>query len=370
MADRIANWLVSRQDPNDGGITGGLNSDGSERLWTSTEHNLDAYFALKLYSVVTSNSFYLDKANRCKGWLLNVGWNAAEKRFNTGENDPSKFALREDKDRLIGPGVFDMKASAAVMMELLHEIDAKKLSSRVMFQFVPEEEIGGHEGTGYLVKKGYTGSFVICCEPTHLKISVQSKGAIFIKGMVRGRAAHGSRPWLGDNAILKALRLYQDLQTLPYLKASSELFKCGTANLTKIIGGDSINKVPDWCEIYLDCRYLPGQREEEVLDQIASVFNRHEATHEIIRSAHPVVTPVDHDAVLKLHTICKKYEPTSVIFGQDGTSDAHFFSPLGIPGIEFGPTGGGQHSTEEYVEYSKLLIYKKVLKEFIENYGR
>lgn len=91
MADRLANWLISRQDPADGGITGGLNTNGSERLWTSTEHNLDAYFALKLYSVVANNSFYLDKANRCKDWLLNVGWNAAEQRFNTGENDPSKF---------------------------------------------------------------------------------------------------------------------------------------------------------------------------------------------------------------------------------------------------------------------------------------
>lgn len=91
MADRIASWLIARQDPNDGGITGGLNSNGSERLWTSTEHNLDAYFAFKLYSIVTNNSFYLDVANRCRAWLLNVGWNAAENRFNTGENDPSKF---------------------------------------------------------------------------------------------------------------------------------------------------------------------------------------------------------------------------------------------------------------------------------------
>jgi len=91
MADRIASWLIARQDPADGGITGGLNSNGSERLWTSTEHNLDIYFALKLYGVVTNNAYYLDKANRCKDWLLNVGWNSAENRFNTGENDPSKF---------------------------------------------------------------------------------------------------------------------------------------------------------------------------------------------------------------------------------------------------------------------------------------
>ncbi|MFH1857932.1 MAG: hypothetical protein ABH845_03395, partial [Candidatus Omnitrophota bacterium] len=91
MANRLANWLMARQDPADGGITGGINPNGSVRTWTSTEHNIDAYFAFKLYRVVTDNPVHLNTAHQCRDWLLNVAWNDAEQRFNTGENDPSRY---------------------------------------------------------------------------------------------------------------------------------------------------------------------------------------------------------------------------------------------------------------------------------------
>ncbi|MBI2082866.1 MAG: M20/M25/M40 family metallo-hydrolase [Deltaproteobacteria bacterium] len=286
------------------------------------------------------------------------------------ENDPGKFMLREEGDRLIGPGIFDMKASAAVFMEILSELDLSKLKNRIMFQFVPDEEVGGKEGTGHLAQKGYKGDFIVCCEPTNLKISVQSKGAVFLKVAVRGKASHGSRPWLGDNAILKAIRIYEDLQKLPYISQSSELFKCASANLTKIAGGDSVNKTPDLCEMTLDVRHLPGQDLREVKRQIAEVMQRYGAAMEEIRSSPPVVTSLQNPHVQQLYKICRKRYPDCILFGQDGSSDARYYTPLGIPGIEFGPVGGGQHSAEEYVEFSKLLIYKDVLKEFILNFGR
>lgn len=285
------------------------------------------------------------------------------------ENDPKKFSLKEEGDRLIGPGIFDMKGSAAVIMELLKEIDRTKLKGKIMVQFVPDEEVGGDKGTGYLARKGYTGDFIVCCEPTHLNISVQSKGVYFAKVPLKGRAAHGSRPWLGDNAILKSFRLYDELQKLPFLKESSPLFKMATINLTKIQGGDSINKVPDHCEISLDIRYLPEQDRREVLRQIQSVCQQFETEAKILSEADPVVTPIDHPLVQQLHKICLKHDPKVILFGQDGSSDARFYTPLGVPGIEFGPAGGGQHSADEFIDYPKLLLYKEMLREFILSFG-
>lgn len=284
------------------------------------------------------------------------------------QNDPKKFEMREEGDRLIGPAIFDMKGSIAVLMELLAELHATPLQSRVMVQFVSDEETGGHRGTAFLAKNGYQGDFLICCEPTHLKISVQSKGAFFVKISVTGKAAHGSRPWLGENAILKGIKLYEALQQLPFISASSPLFKCATVHLTKIEGGDSLNKVPDSCRLYLDCRYLPGQKFTDVMEQLQGVCRRYEAKLELIRHQDAVVTPLNHPTVEQLHTVCKRHFPETTLFGQDGSSDAHFYTPLGIPGIEFGPAGGGQHSTEEFIEYPKLLLYKKILKEFILNF--
>ncbi len=115
MGDRVASWLLARQDPSDGGITGGINSNGTERAWTSTEHNVDAYFAFKLYYTVTGNSLYLDAANRCKDWLLNVGWNAAESRFNTGENDPSVFLDAQSLGALFMKDIGDSQKQNALL---------------------------------------------------------------------------------------------------------------------------------------------------------------------------------------------------------------------------------------------------------------
>lgn len=89
MAEHAASWLMTRQDT-DGGIKGGKNADGSERSWTSTEHNVDSYFAFQLLYALTSDGRYSGAMSGCKSWLLNVGWNSAEGRFNRGENDPFK----------------------------------------------------------------------------------------------------------------------------------------------------------------------------------------------------------------------------------------------------------------------------------------
>ncbi|MBI2981205.1 MAG: M20/M25/M40 family metallo-hydrolase [Deltaproteobacteria bacterium] len=359
---------------------------------------MDSYPIKKiLRDLVAFKSYTVDECNRCIDYihatlrernipceiLVNKGMKILVVTVGQGkrclmlnahidvvQNDPAKFTLREEGDRLIGPGIFDMKASAAVFMEILGEIDFSRLTSRVMFQFVPDEEVGGEEGTGYLAGKGYTGDFLICCEPTNLKISVQSKGACFLTITVEGKASHGSRPWLGENAILKAVQLYQELQKLPYISQSSELFKCASVNLTKIEGGDSVNKTPDHCRMTLDVRYLPEQEGDEVMGQIQTVADRYGATLGEIRASDPIVTRLDNQDVQHLHRICRKQYPDCILFGQDGSSDARFYTPLGVPGIEFGPTGGGQHSAEEYIEFPKLLIYKDVLKEFIINFGR
>lgn len=281
------------------------------------------------------------------------------------KNDPDRFHLRREGDRLIGPGVLDMKASVAVLMKLLTELKSEGPKCRLMVQFVPDEESGGRRGTGFLAQSGFGGDFIICCEPTDLNLSVQCKGVFFSKIVVRGKVAHGARPWLGKNAIVAAMQLYEELQGLPFLAAKSPYFRGATAQVTRIQGGETLNRIPDSSEICLDVRYLPGQTFEEVAGQIQEVCKRHGAVFELIRQKKPIVTPEDHPVVQKLHRLCKKHEPGTVLFGQDGTSDIYYYASLGVPGIEFGPAGGGQHSIEEYVDYRRLSTYKQILKEFV-----
>ena len=88
-------------------------------------------------------------------------------------------------------------------------------------------------------------------------------------------AAHGSTPWLGDNAILKAhRRLPARSRRCPFSRESSELFDRPSINLARIVGGDAFNKVPDRCRMDVDIRFLPGQDPEEILRAGRSIAGR------------------------------------------------------------------------------------------------
>ena len=88
---------------------------------------------------------------------------------------------------------------------------------------------------------------------------------------VHGRAAHGSTPWLGDNAVLKAIDVFRRIESLPFSRESSEMFDRPSINLGRIQGGDALNKVPDLCTMVVDIRYLPNQDPGDILEQIRSI---------------------------------------------------------------------------------------------------
>lgn len=279
------------------------------------------------------------------------------------QSDPSFFSMKEEDGRWIGPGIFDMKASVAVLMKLLVDLREKKLPYPIMAQFVPDEEVGGQLGTAYLVEKGYVGDFVICLEPTQLNISVQSKGVLWIEANFSGKANHASRPWLADNAVEKAFACYEALRQLPVFSRSGRLFKQGSVALTLISGGDSRNTIPDHCRVTFDMRYLPEQSREEITAAVSPLFERYDARWHELTHGFPVVTSPDNGSVTHLHRVTKAKWRDSAIIGQDGSSDARFFTPLGVAGIEFGPVGGNQHRPDEYIDVNALELFDKILME-------
>src|SRR5205807_7133486 len=123
-------------------------------------------------------------------------------------------------------------------------------------------------------------------EPTDLRIGGEAKGVLAMRIEVRGRSTHSSTPWLGDNAILKALDVFRAIESLPYSRESSEMFDRPSINLGRISGGDALNKVPDQCTMAVDVRYLPGQDPAEILEQVRRIPEI-EVTRTFI---HPPVT--------------------------------------------------------------------------------
>src|SRR5688572_21553989 len=177
-----------------------------------------------------------------------------------------QFSPAVEGDRLIGRGAYDMKGAAAAMMLALADLRDQQ-GLRVRLALVPDEETEEEfdRGSDVLVDQGLGGDFAITGEPTDMLIGVAAKGVLALRIVVKGRAAHGSTPWEGDNAITKAYSIFRGIESLPFARQSSELFDRPSINLGRILGGDALNKVPDTCLADVDIRYLPGQDPGEIL---------------------------------------------------------------------------------------------------------
>jgi succinyl-diaminopimelate desuccinylase len=274
-----------------------------------------------------------------------------------------QFEPRVDGDRLIGRGAYDMKGAAAAMMLAVNDLrDQDRV--RVRFAIVPDEESEDEDyrGTDKLVDNDLGGDFAITGEPTDMHVGVAAKGVLAVRLQISGRAAHGSTPWEGDNAILKAFSVFRNIESLPFSRESSELFDRPSINLGRILGGDALNKVPDTCVIDVDIRYLPEQDRHEILSQIEELDDA-----SVLSTFTRPPVEVDRESGF-VKALCAAAQPhhegevTGV--GRDGASDAISFLRVGVPAVEFGPLGAGHHGTDEWVSISSLAAYRRTLVDF------
>jgi len=279
---------------------------------------------------------------------------------------PEQFVARVDGDRLFGRGAYDMKGGLAGMMCAFRDL-ARQEAVRVHFVCVCDEESEETEqrGSDHLVERGYLGDFAITGEPTDLHIGIQAKGVLAMRLEVSGTAAHGSTPWIGDNAVLKAYDVFRQIESLPFTRESSELFDRPSINLGRIYGGDALNKVPDLCVIDVDVRYLPGQDPAEIKAAIEELPDTH--VTKVFHRQPAIVSRADPFVQALGEAISRVCAPTSqrLSVGRDGASDAISFIEAGVPAVECGPVGGGHHGPEEWVSIRSLGQYREALMEFV-----
>ena len=279
---------------------------------------------------------------------------------------PEQFQPQIDGDRLVGRGAYDMKGGLAAMMCALKDLERQD-RVRVRLVCVPDEESEelDERSTDAVVDGGLGGDFAITGEPTDMHIGVEAKGVLAMRIVVHGRAAHSSTPWLGVNAVLKAIDVFRAIESLPFSRESSEMFDRPSINLGRIQGGDALNKVPDECTMAVDVRYLPGQDPAEILTQVRAIEGI-DVTRTFI---HPPVTVSRSDPYVRaLREAVGRSSPggeTVMSVGRDGASDAAAFIEAGIPAVEFGPTGSGHHGPEEWVSVSSLARYRRALADFV-----
>ena len=276
---------------------------------------------------------------------------------------PEQFQPRSEGDRLYGRGAYDMKGGLAAMMCAAHDLTEQQ-DVRVRLVIVPDEESEDIEvrSSDDLVRRGYVGDFAITGEPTDLHIGIQAKGVLAARIVVNGRAAHGSTPWLGDNAIVKAVDVFRRIESMPFSRESSEMFDRPSINLGRIVGGDAPNKVPDACVMDIDIRYLPNQDPGDILEEVRAIPDIEVKRTFVFPPAH--VSRTNPYVRVLGETVGPLTDGASVSVGRDGASDAVSYLRAGIPAVEFGPSGAGHHGPEEWVSIESLARYRELLVAF------
>ena len=188
------------------------------------------------------------------------------------------FCAEIHDGRLHGRGTVDMKTGLCTGIyatDLLGRLDLPWRGT-VTVTAVADEEVGGEKGIRYLLDQGLVEADMgINCEATNLdRVDIAHKGILRSSVTITGRAIHGSRPWLGINAVDKAVDVLSALRPLQRELDGRRHHLCGRPSLLvgTINGGTVVNMVPSRCEIGLDRRIVPGETHEGALAEIRQVL--------------------------------------------------------------------------------------------------
>src|SRR5919201_119723 len=165
---------------------------------------------------------------------------------------PTPHTPRMGGDRLYGRGAYDMKGGVAAALIACREARGLGLAGDVVVAAVADEE---HASLGVQeALRAVRADAAVVTEPTELEIAVAHKGFVWAEIEVTGRAAHGSRPHLGIDAIVKAGPLLTAIGELDRALSEREhpLVGRGSVHASVISGGVEMSSYPARCTIGLE----------------------------------------------------------------------------------------------------------------------
>ncbi|MHC4482174.1 MAG: M20 family metallopeptidase [Planctomycetota bacterium] len=294
-----------------------------------------------------------------------------------GWSDPA-FAGTERDGKIYGRGSADMKGGIAALVTAIRQLtnsDVGLEGDIILFAAAGEEtdSCGAKRFVSKFSNKLPELAGVVIPEPTDFDVVTAHRGMLWLEVTTKGKAAHGSAPQLGVNAIASMKAVLDELENYKtQCKPHGLLGEC-SMSINTISGGEAINVVPDKCSVEIDIRTLPGQNHQDIVDDLQDVLAKlkqenpqFDAEVSMIREVGALETDCDSNFVKNFCSVVGISETKAVGFTTDGP---HLVS-LGAPVVIFGP-GRPEvcHKPDEYIEISDVKkaveYYKDIILKFL-----
>jgi len=276
--------------------------------------------------------------------------------------------------RLLGRGSCDMKGGVASLLSAAAALARDGLHRGRLIVALTADEEHASMGMASFVKSGFRADAGVVCEPTELKVMPAHKGFVWVDHHFRGRAAHGSRPEVGIDAIEHAgryLALFPRLRERLQSAEPHPLLGHGSFHAGTIEGGSAASVYPAECTLVVERRTLPGETPEQVMAEFGKLATEAEKeipglSLELSRglTRPPSEVPVESPLVTGLLEGLTRRGLPAEIGPMTAWVDAAFLNEAGIPTVCFGPGSIEQaHSEDEWIEAAQIEQCARVLED-------
>jgi acetylornithine deacetylase len=274
--------------------------------------------------------------------------------------------------RLYGRGAYDMKGGLAACMLAGAKAAGAGLAGDVVVAAVSDEEYASVGCRSVAERFGAGIDAAVVTEPTGLEACVAHKGFAWAGIETRGRAAHGSRPDLGADAIVHMGAVLAEVGALDRRLADAPqhpLLGRGSVHASVIDGGQELSSYPERCRLQVERRTLPGETPDDLRAELDGLVARArerepalDATGAVTLVRDPFEVPADAAIVSLVQRIGSDVAGRAVeLVGHTVWMDAAILAAAGIPTVVFGPGGEGAHAVEEWVDLAEVEQCARVL---------
>jgi len=292
------------------------------------------------------------------------------------DGDPLDPVQRDGK--LFGRVAFDMKGGVAAAMVAVARAATLDLRGEVMVACVADEEHSSF-GTEEVLAR-FTADAAIVTEPSHLAITLWHKGFIWFEVTIIGRAAHGSRPDLGVDAIAKAghvlVALEERGERLRTGPRHPELGS-GTVHASLIHGGEEASSYPASCHITIERRTVPGERADlrGTTCRAAGDTGRDDSRLHLPSGARARARAIRGRSSKRYRAdrlqACEDcHRQPAAPAGEPFWTDCALIAEDGIPVLMLGADGGGAHASTEWTTVASVRQLDDILTATIAEFCR